>query len=81
MQTSRSIWRLLRCLLFVRQRWARRLKQQLDAERHSSRMKDREIESLRVQLEAYRDTVESLGWEARASGAEAKVYAESLRRQ
>ena len=81
MKTSRSLWRLLRCLLLVRHRRAVRLKRQLDVERHRVRIRDEEIESLKVQLEAYRDTVESLGWESRANGAEAKVYAESLRRQ
>lgn len=56
-----------------------RLRQEKDTLRHEITLKNSEIASLGVQLQCYRDTVESVMWGRRAEGAEAKAYTESLR--
>ena len=66
------------CLYF---RSRKSLARELTDARHAIGLREQEIASLRIQIEAYRDTVQSFGWERRAVGAEAKVYAESLRGQ
>lgn len=69
--------RLLRLLFTSRYRLVRRV---ADLE-HQLRLRDAERESLQRQVGAYRDFVDSFAWRRRAKGAEAMVYAESLRQR
>lgn len=67
--------RWLRFMLQTRRRLIRRVREL----EHQLRLADSERASLERQVSAYRDFVDSFAWKRRAEGAEAKVYAESLR--
>lgn len=72
---ARLVWMI--CCAALRN--GRSMRRRLETAEHALELARAENASLQVQLTAYRDTVDSLAWERRASMAESKVYAESLR--
>lgn len=57
------------------------LLRKLELEKHLSRLKDEEIAALRRQLGGCLDTLDRHAWQQRATGAEAMVYAETLKQK